>query len=189
MFDRLMQRYEPDAALAEEIDRDLPLTSRSFFLRRDKYRGPEIVGDRPDSEAMASLGDNLSEFVLTEGETEEESVRQDAMPRVRGGVAFPDALAALPASTTASAHPRVMATPPGHYLLQWMRLLVGRRTYEEVVVQTIADMRQEYFEALQDAAPWRARVAHWRGIVAVVRALGLDSLIRWIEQVRKSVVG
>lgn len=63
-----------------------------------------------------------------------------------------------------------VATPPGHLALSAARALLRKSTCD-LVVQAVADMRVEYFDALQAGRPLRAHWIRLLHYVAIVRML------------------
>ena len=54
-----------------------------------------------------------------------------------------------------------LCSPPGHSLVRLLQFVYTKRCYELYFVQTVADMRDEYFDALASNKKWTAR---WRRI-------------------------
>lgn len=68
--------------------------------------------------------------------------------------------------------------PPGSRLLRIADFFVSPKTFEEVLEPAILDMRHEYFEALVDKRPWKARWVLARGYSSFLNAAGLMSLVK-----------
>lgn len=47
--------------------------------------------------------------------------------------------------------------PPGSTFLNFANFLYSKKTYKKIFEPIISDMREEYFEALQDNRKWKAR--------------------------------
>ena len=84
---------------------------------------------------------------------------------------------------------RLTSAAPGGKLASYLSTLYCKKKYETVFQQTIADMREEYFEAL--AAGYRTKAA-WirvRGTYSVLAAVFMDvpvSIIRLITKIWKA---
>jgi hypothetical protein len=65
----------------------------------------------------------------------------------------------------------VIQKPPGFSLERFLRFLVSKKSYERVYGQIIADMREEYFEALHAGEKRKARWIVVRAYVSVLTAL------------------
>jgi hypothetical protein len=66
---------------------------------------------------------------------------------------------------------------PGTRLINWTEFLFSRKDAEHLV-QTILDMRLEYFEALAEKRIWKARVVLVRGYTSFFSAVGLHFSLR-----------
>ena len=56
--------------------------------------------------------------------------------------------------------------PPGQRALSQAEFLYSKKTYQEVFVQLIIDVREEHAEALVQGRQWRARWIRTRGLGA-----------------------
>jgi DNA-binding CsgD family transcriptional regulator len=65
-------------------------------------------------------------------------------------------------SSQRGAVPRIQS-PPGSTLRALADFFFSRRTYLTVLQPTLADLQDEYFQALADHRPWKARMARVRG--------------------------
>jgi hypothetical protein len=80
--------------------------------------------------------------------------------------------------------------PPGSRLICLAEFLLTQKSYHEIVVPIISDMREEYFEALSQNRIWKARWVRVRGTWSFFAALGLDrffSIVSMCVKVWKSV--
>jgi hypothetical protein len=80
--------------------------------------------------------------------------------------------------------------PPGQKLYELADFLFSKQTNERVFFPVVADMREEYFEALSQNRIWKARWVHVRGTWSFVAAMGLDrffSVVSLCVKVWKSV--
>jgi hypothetical protein len=68
--------------------------------------------------------------------------------------------------------------PPGHRLLSVIEFFCPRTAYQAIVVQSAADMRQEYYEALAAGRKFKAFWVRVRGTYALLKALGLSQFLR-----------
>ena len=78
---------------------------------------------------------------------------------------------------------RRISAPPGMLLQRIALFAFSRRTVELVVKPKIADMQQEYFDALAQGDTWHARWIHVRETCAVCLSLGLFNLLRLVADV------
>jgi hypothetical protein len=79
---------------------------------------------------------------------------------------------------------------PGMYLFKVAEFLMTEKSFSRVAAPSIADMREEYFEALSQNRIGKARLVHVRGIWSFFAALGLDrffSIVSLCVKVWKSV--
>jgi hypothetical protein len=83
-----------------------------------------------------------------------------------------------------------LSAAPGHRLLVVAEFVLTRRSFDRLVLPTIQDMREEYFEALSQNRIWKARWVRVRGTWSFFAALGLDrffSIVSLCVKVWKSV--
>lgn len=79
---------------------------------------------------------------------------------------------------------RMVVRPPGAGMLRLADLLVSRRTYERVFEPLVNDLRLEYFEALSQQRPWKARLIAARYWIAFVWNFFAGPLLAAIEKIR-----
>jgi len=84
--------------------------------------------------------------------------------------------AVLTDSRPASRPKTGVSRPPGSLLLRMVEPFVSRRTYQHIALPVIADMLEDYYEAL--AKNRRFRAFRVRGGCALLKALGLNRLLR-----------
>ncbi len=85
-----------------------------------------------------------------------------------------------------SPRPRRVRPAPGSHLIRFARLAFSKKTRDNVLLPTIADMREEYLDALKDGAKWQARMARLRGYYAFAKAAGLQRVMDSIGHLFKS---
>src|SRR5579862_9563582 len=74
---------------------------------------------------------------------------------------------------------RAISRPPGSVLSAVADFLCPRQVVERVVRPLTSGMQREYFEALAEKRPWKARWIHARDSVClVIRASGLQRVLR-----------
>lgn len=69
--------------------------------------------------------------------------------------------------------PAKIVRPPGSFLLGVTSFVYSKKTFERVFQQAIADMREEYNEAILANKKWRARFIVVRGNFSVISAASL----------------
>ena len=74
-----------------------------------------------------------------------------------------------------------IASPPGSILMTLSRVFFGPRAHEEVFSQIVADMRDEYFDALQRGARVEAWVTRVRWTWAWTKAAGAKLPLDWLR--------
>lgn len=77
-----------------------------------------------------------------------------------------------------------LVRPPGAGMLRLAELLVSRRTFERVFLQLVEDFRSEYFEALSQGRPGKARLIVARYWIGFAYAFVLGPLLALIDRVR-----
>jgi hypothetical protein len=75
--------------------------------------------------------------------------------------------------------------PPGFRLLAVAEFLCSRRTYEEVFLPTVQDLREEHAAALVAGREWKARWVLLRGYWSFISAAGLQSAVRFARRALK----
>lgn len=75
---------------------------------------------------------------------------------------------------------------PGSHLIDFATLLFSKKTRDTVLLSTISDMREEYLDALQDGAKWRARIARVRGYFAFGAAIASNGAAKLVARLVKS---
>lgn len=89
-----------------------------------------------------------------------------------------------PASRVASVRGRAIARAPGSAMLAISRWLLSPRTRERVIEPMVADMRFEYYAALQAQEYSFARIVRIRWLIAftglLIAQLPMRTLLRWL---------
>ncbi len=67
-------------------------------------------------------------------------------------------------------------TPPANLLVRIVRFVFSKSSFENFFAQSIADMREEYFEALIANKKW---LAHWRHVQ--IYSVTLMTIVAWIS--------
>ena len=80
--------------------------------------------------------------------------------------------------------PRI-ARPPGVYLLMFAEFVYSRKKYERVLLPTVTDMREEYYEALAAGRIEKSRWVRIRGLGSFWLAIAADVPISAIGLVKK----
>ena len=78
---------------------------------------------------------------------------------------------------------RKITTPPGSFLQSVATFLFSRRTVEQAVKPIIADLQFEYFEALSQQEPWKARWIRIRYFCSLCIVLGLLRILKLFASV------
>jgi hypothetical protein len=68
---------------------------------------------------------------------------------------------------------RAVVTPPGNLSVRALRFLFSKKAFEAVFAQAIADMREEYFEALDQGQRNKARWIVVRDHIGLALTVGL----------------
>jgi hypothetical protein len=76
---------------------------------------------------------------------------------------------------------KMKTRPPGYMLLKVVAFLASKKFYSTVALQTISDMREEYFEALSQNRIWKARWVRLRGTYSFFAAIGLDRVFAFVS--------
>ncbi|MBO6726509.1 MAG: hypothetical protein JJ911_12685 [Rhizobiaceae bacterium] len=79
---------------------------------------------------------------------------------------------------------RAVLSAPGSHLASALTFLMTKKDYERVFAQSLRDMREEYFEALQEGRLWLARWRHIQFYLSAIAMLGLLSgskLVRLVQ--------
>jgi hypothetical protein len=71
--------------------------------------------------------------------------------------------------------------PPGFKLLAFAEFLLSKKNFNDICVPTIADMREEYNEALLQNRIWKARWVRIRGTYSFFAAIGLDRAFTFVS--------
>ena len=69
-----------------------------------------------------------------------------------------------------------VSRPPGSFVRRILSALYSRKSFERVFAPTLADMQLEYFEALSEGKPWKARWVLVRDHMALLSACLLRGL-------------
>jgi hypothetical protein len=86
-----------------------------------------------------------------------------------------------PSESRGGERTRRVRPPPGHRLLLVAELVFSRRSFEEILVPTIADMRIEYCDALAAGRRGKAWWVHLRGYISFVAAVGALGGVRVVK--------
>jgi hypothetical protein len=78
----------------------------------------------------------------------------------------------------------VVQSAPGRLPLMWLRTFSSRSNYEQIYSQIVADMREEYFDALAAGELWRAKFVRLRGYYSLLNAACLGTLVRWLARAK-----
>lgn len=170
-------RQEDLEAGREWAQSELELASRSEGqLDRDQLLG---VGAINLAEAMRVVKDSFR--------TQNESRRtQEEFPRSRKEILqaareVADAWQKLLESQEKLGGDRELSTrisrPPGHFLRMFGEFFYSKKTFAEILEPTIADLREEYNDALIEGREWKARWVRVRGYWSFVSAAGLTSTV------------
>ncbi|MEZ4447673.1 MAG: hypothetical protein R3B72_51835 [Polyangiaceae bacterium] len=103
---------------------------------------------------------------------------------VRGLTFVDSVLPDPPVWNHTAASPSIKA-PPGARLGRFLKFWCSSTTYEEVVWPTLADMHREYFKALDEGQRLKAHWEHAKGVIMVLRQVGLFSFIDFIARWRR----
>ena len=87
-------------------------------------------------------------------------------------------------TSTGLAAPKIMR-PPGSYLVVFAQFVFSKKKCENVLFPSIADMREEYFEALSEHDVWKSRRVLFRGHWSFWAAVGWDLPVSAIRLVKK----
>ena len=75
----------------------------------------------------------------------------------------------------------VVLKAPGISMLAVAEFVFSKKQNEKVFVPIIADMREEYFEALSQSRIWKARWVRIRGTYSFFAAMGLDRAFAFVS--------
>jgi hypothetical protein len=70
---------------------------------------------------------------------------------------------------------------PGHTMNQIAEFFLSRKKYEHLALPIIADMQEEYFEAVYQNRIWKARWVRIRGTYSFFAAMGLDRAFAFVS--------
>jgi hypothetical protein len=74
-----------------------------------------------------------------------------------------------------------IARPPGFWLISTAEFLMSKKQFCTLVVPTIADMREEYYQALAQNRIWKARWVRIRGTWSFFAAIRNDRLLAMVS--------
>lgn len=78
--------------------------------------------------------------------------------------------------------------PPGMYVSKVLGFLFSKKVQERVFDSILADMQEEYFEALDKGYKWKMRWIHIRGIICVLTTVMSQlpvSLVKIVTEIWK----
>src|SRR5579862_1384230 len=105
------------------------------------------------------------------------SRRESTLPDTcRTDITRPESYEIVPTDSKKST--RAISRPPGSLLSAVADFLCPRQVVERVVRPLISGMQREYFEALAEKRPWKARWIHTRDTARLfVRVSGLERVL------------
>jgi hypothetical protein len=96
-------------------------------------------------------------------------------------------LSLLSAKKKAGRDKRHVVIPPGSKLLTIAEFFYSKKTYTLRFKPIVADMQQEYFEALYEKRVWKARWIHIRGCWGFISAMGLNICVSLLDKAWKAM--
>jgi hypothetical protein len=178
---------------AEMILRELAQRPRNRI--RSKAGGKTLVsyhgGHVTVAEMAVVLHDenskHLAEIAVASDELLRDFLRGQALRKLVWATANPSLARRGAISRHWTASHRKVRRAPGSHLLWVADLLFSRKSVEEVLEDTVIDMRREYFDALAQDRPGKARWARIRGtwtfFCAAFELTPLGSAISWVREI------
>jgi hypothetical protein len=75
----------------------------------------------------------------------------------------------------------LLSIPAGNGLLAFAEFFFNRKKYQEIFIPIVADMREEYFEAMAQNRIGKARWVRVRGTYSFFAAIGLDRAFAFVS--------
>ena len=73
--------------------------------------------------------------------------------------------------------------PPGDKLFNILEFLYTKKNFERIFEPMIADMQEEYFEALSAKRIWKTRWIHLRGIISLLVAITYHPTVSLMKRI------
>lgn len=164
-----------------------PLRGRAAKKALVRYRGGELTAAEMASVLQSVDSKSLAEIAAVSDALLRPFVRDQALRKLVWAAANP-----LPARRNALRRPQSLLQgdvrpAPGSRLLWLADLLFSRKSVEEVLEDTVIDMRNQYFEALAQGrtgkAAWVRIRGTWNFLCAAWELTPLGTVVAWVRDV------
>lgn len=78
--------------------------------------------------------------------------------------------------------PEKIIRPPGDKFFEVLKFLYTKKVFERVFEPMIADMQEEYFEAMSKKNIWKMRWIHLRGVISLLIAVVYNPVVSLVKK-------